>query len=293
LPSIKYSGKFFDHVVRSTGCPHCWNQEETTTGCGIIQSGSIPYVFGNGGLSFENTKYITQYSQGEVIDVTVKTSAYHGGRFEFRIQDVGSDMDPDGTLWKDLPLLTVESFSPACTFQGCRDEPCVAAKTCANIPLGGYGSGEGNDMKIKVRLPTFTVCEHCVMQWRYVTGNSCEGGISCESDISEMFWNCIDLKITPTNPVLSPTIAPSRAEDKNRPTVIPTNHPSFKPVSMSPSLEDGGCGLVWTKCGGESWTGMYIHTYTNVYTHRYIYIYIYIYIWLYIHIYAHTYIYIY
>eukprot|EP00596_Hydrurales_sp_CCMP1899_P005656 CAMPEP_0119034976 /NCGR_PEP_ID=MMETSP1177-20130426/1970_1 /TAXON_ID=2985 /ORGANISM="Ochromonas sp, Strain CCMP1899" /LENGTH=406 /DNA_ID=CAMNT_0006992823 /DNA_START=132 /DNA_END=1349 /DNA_ORIENTATION=- len=304
--------------IPCVGDPQSWNQEETSTGCGIIQSGSTPFVFGDGGLSYENTKYITQYSQNELIEAKIKVTAMHGGRYEFRIQDVGSAMDPDGSLWKDLPPLTVESFTPPCNGAGCRDEPCVVEKTCANIPLGAYGTGTGKEMRMMVQLPSNLVCEHCVMQWRYVTGNSCPGGISCEG--GEKFWNCIDLKITPTTPVPSPTVAPSRDGDTTRPTVIPTkqpvttsptvvpsrdgdtirptsptiapsrhehthtmrptvsltNSPSLnpvpvptiapsdsirptmipKPVTMAPTrVITGECQPLWSKCGGQSWTG--------------------------------------
>lgn len=37
------------------GCPNCWNIEEPSTGCGIIQTGSTPYVFGDGALGYANT----------------------------------------------------------------------------------------------------------------------------------------------------------------------------------------------------------------------------------------------
>lgn len=44
--------------VPCTGCPQCWNQPEPNTGCGIIQQGGAPYVFGDGGLGFKNTGMI-------------------------------------------------------------------------------------------------------------------------------------------------------------------------------------------------------------------------------------------
>jgi hypothetical protein len=265
--------------IPCVGDPQSWNQEETSTGCGIVQSGSTPYVFGDGGLSYENTKYINHYSQNELIEAKIKVTAMHGGRYEFRIQDVGIAMDPDGSLWKDLPPLYVESFTPACNGAGCRDEPCVAEKTCANIPLGAYETGTGTEMKMMVQLPSNLVCEHCVLQWRYITGNSCPGGISCEG--GEKFWNCIDLKITPTNPVTSPTIAPSRDGDTIRPTVSLTNSPSLnpepvptvapskvdsiwptvipKPITMVPTrVTNGECQPLWYRC-----LYIYIYIYRN------------------------------
>jgi hypothetical protein len=96
-------------------------------------------------LSYKNTKYITQYSQKELIEAKIKVTVMHGGRYEYEIQNVGSAMDPDGSLWKDLPPLIVESFTP-----GCRDEPCVVEKICANIPFGAYETRTGTEMKMMV-----------------------------------------------------------------------------------------------------------------------------------------------
>ena len=56
------------------------------------------------------------------------------------IQDVGINDDPNGALWETLPVLTVESQQPACDLVSeCGLEPCVADKTCVNVPLNPYG----------------------------------------------------------------------------------------------------------------------------------------------------------
>jgi hypothetical protein len=174
--------------IPCTGDSQSWNQEDVATGCGIIQAGGTPSVVGNGALAFASTGIKTGiYTAGQLVDMNVKVLAYHGGRFEFRLQDVGNQADPDGSLWASTPLLTVESFSPPCddpTY--CGVEPCIATKSCAQIPMNAY-AGHNGDYSIQVKLPDNVQCTHCVLQWKLTTANSCGGSkVSCES--SEKFW---------------------------------------------------------------------------------------------------------
>ena len=101
--------------------------------------------------------------------------------------------DPIGSNWDTAELLTVNSFYPKCipNTGNCGYEPCVEQKTCAQVnKKEPYLT---NDFKIKVQLPN-KICEHCVIQWRYVTSNSCDGSLSsCIS--SEKFWNCADIQL--------------------------------------------------------------------------------------------------
>ena len=213
-----------------TGCPHCWNQDEPTTGCGIVQGGGAPFVYGDGGLGFSHTGIKTIFTAGEIVDMEVIITAYHGGRFEYRIQDAGNSPDPIGSLWDSMELLTVESFSPLCDNpEFCGAEPCTEEKTCAQIPLRPYGTHDGNYI-IKVKIPEELSCNHCVLQWRWITANSCDGTkISC--DRSEKFWNCADIQIINSN------TDDYYSSDKNT-TIIPTTVPtaSFSDTTLFPSI---------------------------------------------------------
>jgi len=143
--------------------------------------------------------------------MTVTIGTFHGGMFEFRIQDVGDNADPNGALWDELPLLTVESFSPVCDkyvdqghTTGCGRENCLQDKTCANVPLQPYGAFESYSQDLIVKLPNDLSCKHCVLQWRYRTANSCWPDWT-HCDASEKFWNCADLEIIPTNEIVTNT----------------------------------------------------------------------------------------
>lgn len=214
------------------GCPHCMNVEELTTGCGIRQGGGEPYMFGDGPYAFAQTGYYTEYNKGSLVPMKVKIGTFHGGIFEFRIQDIGSNSDPIGSTWQSLPVLTVESFSPVCDNTDlliCPYESCVDERTCAQVPLQPYGDYLNYEQDINVRLPENLECDHCVLQWRYITGNSCpsENFAHCES--SEQFWNCADIKIVSDgSPVATPVATPVTT-----PVTAPTM--SMAPIDTSTS----------------------------------------------------------
>lgn len=152
----------------------------------------------------------TTYTRGQVVPMEVQVPVYHGGRFQFRIQDVGANADPDGSLWETLEPLIVESFSPLCDdpSHGCGPDPCLQEHNCALIPLEKYGE-HNEKYVINVKLPDDLTCEHCVLQWHWLTGNSCwPDWVACEG--SEEFWNCADLRIVNgTSSPATPTPAPT------------------------------------------------------------------------------------
>jgi hypothetical protein len=72
---------------------------------------------GSGKWSFERTGIMNPaFTKGSKISADFQISAYHGGRLEFRIMDIGSASDPTGSKWSTAPLLQVPSQpAPACT----------------------------------------------------------------------------------------------------------------------------------------------------------------------------------
>jgi len=212
------------------------------TGC--TNSGGRGEVTGSGARSFATTGIKTSYGKGQIVDVEVDVTAYHGGKFEFRLQDVGNNVDPDGSKWETVEPLNVLSFTPECGSACIATEPCVAAGTCAQIPLT-KGDHSGN-YKIRVQLPADTECDHCVMQWHWTSSNSCDDKLACSS--SEQFWNCADIQIgtggssptpTPVTPVTSPTPTPA-------PASTDTNCPAGQlPYANTPTTGVCSCGVDW------------------------------------------------
>ena len=56
------------------GNAQSWNVPEPNTGCGINQGGGVPYVFGNGDLSFSKWGYQTTYTSGQEVTASVHRS---------------------------------------------------------------------------------------------------------------------------------------------------------------------------------------------------------------------------
>lgn len=240
--------------IPCNGNPYSMNEEEPITGCGIIQGRDPknPTVYGTGKLGYANTGYKTTYIQGELIPMTVTIGTFHGGIFEFRIQDVGGNADPDGSLWDSLPLLKVESFSPPCDkyvdeghTTGCGKETCVQGKTCAVVPLQPYGPFDAYKQDMMVKLPDNLSCKHCVLQWRYRTANSCwPDFVHCEG--SEAFWNCADVEIVSSNPVLAPTTVPITPSD------LPWDLSCLCPFETSCDVDSDCCsGQICADLGDE------------------------------------------
>jgi len=84
----------------------------------------------------------------------------------------------------------------------------------------------GNSMRsmpLKFKLPAGVTCEHCVLQWLYVTGNSCDY-------YPEAFFNCADVKIVASGGSKAPTPAPA---------------PTLKPVAPFPTPSMPGRCCWW------------------------------------------------
>merc|ERR1719161_3424629 len=127
---------------------------------------------------------------------------------------------------------------------------------------------------MKFRLPAGVSGDRCLIQWRYITGNSCEmpgydqvawpsqawrnaGVGTCALPLSadgsgapERFWNCADVKVLPagSGPAPGPNSAPADPAPADPAPADPA------PADPAPggSLPPVGA---WAACGGESTAG--------------------------------------
>lgn len=140
--------------------------------CGDPYDSGTPRAHELGG-TYGRGIIVDEFTSGEVIDVTVILTAYHIGFWEFKIC-------PD----------------PTNNNQDCFEQYLV------ELEEGGtqyYPKGSGR-YEMRYRLPEDLVCEHCVLQWRYTTGNNwgdCKNGtqgLGCGNQ--ENFLACSDITIT-------------------------------------------------------------------------------------------------
>lgn len=118
------------------------------------------------------------YKTGDVIDLTADLSANHLGYFEYRVCPVE---DPNVPVTQD-----------------CLDKHPVYITETRD---GRYHvkASENGVIFMKGRLPANMSCDHCVLQWRYNTGNrwNCDINDNCGHGMGpqEEFYGCADISI--------------------------------------------------------------------------------------------------
>lgn len=165
-----------DNGSNCGGFSNQWDSNNGQCGiCGDPFQSPKPRSHELGGSIGVNGVIVKNYSRGSVIEVTVKLTANHLGKFQF-----------------DLCNLDVESESEEC-FERNR----LQTNDGKNEFVIGSSSG---DYKVLLKLPSNLNCQHCVLRWKYIAGNNwgwCSnvfGALGCGPQ--ENFRTCSDIKIT-------------------------------------------------------------------------------------------------
>jgi len=130
------------------------------------------------------------YSSGSLVDVEIQLTAHHQGFFQFKICKMERNMimEDEACFDSDDSLL---SFANGDT------EFSVTNFFPSSPNKSGYW------YEFQIRLPADLECDHCVLQWRYHTGNSWgvdengNGGIGL--GVQEEFYGCADIEIISTS----------------------------------------------------------------------------------------------
>lgn len=131
-------------------------------------------LFGNGIIG-------KRYTMGQVITVEVEITANHMGYFTLKLCPVNDNMKKVTDECFDKYPLVLASDNTSTSFYIPPGTPSIAT------------------LKYDVVLPPGVVCQQCIMQWTYYTGNSwgvCPNGIGklgCGDQ--ETFRNCADVSI--------------------------------------------------------------------------------------------------
>ncbi|KAG5175060.1 chitin binding domain-containing protein [Tribonema minus] len=162
-------------------------------------------------LSNSNFKVQKTYS-GKTMDITVVLKTHHEGHFEFFLCDVGSSGTVTQECFEKTPLVRADD--------GYSDPYSLVDKQYpGRYYIGAFCKGQAEyTYKMRYKLPAMQ-CAHCVLQWHYITANSCfvpgyrafdkvwqgcspkQGSRyatneECgERSRSEEFWNCSDIAI--------------------------------------------------------------------------------------------------
>lgn len=104
------------------------------------------------------------YSAGSIIDISVTLTAYHGGHFEFHACPINHGEVPSESCFKDHPLELVEDV-----LNGAPKDPNYPSRAY----IHGLTSMTLGEFKYKYKLPDNLIGELVLIQWYYITGNTC------------------------------------------------------------------------------------------------------------------------
>jgi hypothetical protein len=164
-----------DNGSNCGGFTNQWSNQGGKCGiCGDPYQNARPRRHEIGGSIGVSGVVVTTYNRNSVIEVTVKITANHLGKFKFDLCNTDSEAENEECFGR-YPLKTSDG----------KDEYSI-------------GSAAG-DYKVYLRLPTNLTCQHCVLRWTYTAGNNwgwCgdgSGRLGCGPQ--ETFRTCSDIKI--------------------------------------------------------------------------------------------------
>ena len=172
--------------------------------CGDNYADARPRANELGGKYGSHSIIPRTYSSGELVDVEVQITAHHKGFFQFKLCEINSTMTTEEEACFDAED-SIVPFSDGSTEYSITNE----------FPESSGRSDYWYSMKIQ--LPDKLECDHCVLQWRYHTGNSWGtdengiGGIGLGEQ--EEFYGCADIEIVST-------------DESGLPPQLTTNEPS-------------------------------------------------------------------
>jgi len=260
------SGPDYDGVPLKDYCAHCINRKAANKLCGTASSGGGNYddwldVNGNP-MPWDSQATYTEGSEFSV-DGTLTTN--HAGHMELRVC-------PNGRA------STKECF----TANGAifvRDEIYDGPKD-PTYPERAYFSND-SEFRFVYQLPEGLHGEQVLVQWRYVTANSCippgyrddpvyselkslgwlrsEGMVDCvwpTNDTGEgnpeQFWNCAEITVLPAGPTISPRPTPPPVTQGPTPIVATPPPVSQAPVTNPTPTPPGAAYCNWGDDGTAS-----------------------------------------
>jgi len=235
-------------------CPHCANTKTADGFCGIVDSRDYDNPKDANGDPLQPQAQAV-YVEGQIIETEIFFSTNHRGHHVlFGCPDFHN---PSKECFQQHPLEFVDDLSME-TFGTDANAP-----KDPNYPERGYVNFSAQRTRMRFKLPQGLTGDLVLLQWHWVTGNSCRsagydeypfpsGWESGNLDACptyenlsntgagqpEQFWNCIEVKIVPGGPP-SPTSSQPSMEETSFPSAAPisstveTSSPSAAPISST------------------------------------------------------------
>jgi len=273
-----WNGATEDHPEKET-CPHCLNRGGTLARCGETSSNNYDYPMnGVGGPMRSNIQAV--YNEGQIIDIETVVTAHHKGHWVFKACAIEEGEVPEQSCFDSNPLDFVED-----TKYGAPVDPNYPSR--AYIPLTTFPNYEKDSLGWhhyhKYKLPDNVSGELVLLQWHWITANSCRpegydeydfpehfepGNLDPCDEIPEdgngkpeQFWNCAEVKIIPSGPTSTPApVAPITPA----PVAPTTPSPTPPPISIGEGVAGEDSRLIaylgnWQSCPSTEQTDQYTH----------------------------------
>ncbi|GAB4821063.1 hypothetical protein N2152v2_008109 [Parachlorella kessleri] len=259
-----------NYLANSDYCPHCLNADGPAAVAGDFSAqwprgrgghglcgdpeAQVPHHHEVGGVHATG-KIAGTYTEGQVVQFEIVITAFHMGRFGFRICRIqGLDTASEKAQFSEDCLnqhqLVQASVSGAQNpgdlwfhlGQENRGTSCVDCTLAGTRHVSYY------------QLPPGLTCDgasaKCILQWYWLTGNSCNppgegypwgnGNLEpCgQGPYPEEFWNCADILIMPrsgSTPLPSPSPSPAPLPSPSPGADNPSPSPSPSTILPSPS----------------------------------------------------------
>jgi len=274
-----------DDTPRKDTCPHCLNRGGTLARCGLFQGKNYDEPENSEG-DLMPTNIQATYVEGDSIIVESVITAHHKGHFTLKACAIEEGEIPSQDCFDENPLIFIED-----KYYGANPDPDFPER--AYIPPVNVMRRWRRDstvvpkslrFKHKYRLPSGLSGSLVLLQWQYITANSCIhkgyknydwprgwddnkdlptcGKLPKDGDgVPEQFWNCAEVKILPKGSSYSDESSDSSQDE---PTNLGFNYGRYSSSLESSEASDDEsygyddprnhyfCGTSWrrakTKC---------------------------------------------
>lgn len=214
-------------VPRPESCPQCLNRRGPGV-CGMVGGNDYSSPMNAAGAPLDRSPQAV-YREGQVITVKSVLTAHHMGHFEMRACGEDGGSAAAQACFDAHPLTFVQDVLYSGPADPTFTERAYVAPNDGSAGLvssNALPAGGGMEFEHKYRLPE-GVSGRVVLQWRYVTANSCKptgyddyfaafGAAGAEwwnaalpdcpsplpptgEGTPEQFWNCIDVDVSPSD----------------------------------------------------------------------------------------------
>jgi len=268
-------------IPQKETCHHCLNVKESQNLCGKGNANTLYDHWKDiNGVPMEWSSQAV-YEEGQEFIVESVLTTNHAGHMEIWLCPMGDDSTQECLHQNAATMVRDELHGGPADWR---------------YPERGYFASGASEFKFTYRLPENFHGENILMQWHYVTANSCippgyrdgEAGERLSelgwlrsmgmgdcpdppnptgSGVPEQFWNCAEITITPKTPsppTTSPPVAPPVSSPVAQPTPPSPTPPTGGMIATTTRYWDcsgGACGCAYLPFEGD--TNNPAHCYSN------------------------------